>query len=291
MIYMNTSPPYYVYGSNSTKPTIGKWFHITYTLNDSLRKSSIYINGVCVDSSQSGQVNSIPSGIKNSLRIGVNFIGRIDELKIFNHSFNSTQATDLYNNSNKPLSPCTGPLPIELLSFNANCKNDGIQLNWSTGSEQNNDKFIIEKSRDGKDWININTIKGTGNSNTELNYTITDKDNWNSITYYRLSQIDFNGKTETFDPISIDCGIKESNVILYPNPNNGSFTIEVSSEQMELNTELIITDITGKIIHKDVIDISEGKTNIPIELNLNKGIYNVNLINKHNNKVIKMMVN
>lgn len=178
-----------------------------------------------------------------------------------------------------------------MLSFNANCKNDGIQLNWSTGSEQNNDKFIIEKSRDGKDWININTIKGTGNSNTELNYTITDKDNWNSITYYRLSQIDFNGKTETFDPISIDCGIKESNVILYPNPNNGSFTIEVSSEQMELNTELIITDITGKIIHKDVIDISEGKTNIPIELNLNKGIYNVNLINKHNNKVIKMMVN
>ena len=92
-------------------------------------------------------------------------------------------------------------LPVELLSFTAKRQNDLIVLNWTTASEINNDYFTIEKSYDMESWNNVSFIKGAGNSNELVNYEITDIEN--KEVYYRLSQTDFDGKTETFNIISV----------------------------------------------------------------------------------------
>ncbi len=95
-------------------------------------------------------------------------------------------------------------LPIELLSFDGTKKPNCNLLEWVTASEINNDYFILERSEDGVNWTDINITKGAGNSNTKMSYSFTDLTYSQKINYYRLSQVDYDGVSETFNLISID---------------------------------------------------------------------------------------
>lgn len=96
------------------------------------------------------------------------------------------------------------PLPIKLLYFNGIIYDSKNILNWSTASEDNNDYFNIEKTRDGKIWNSISNMKGAGNSSTQLYYSFVDEDVENIINYYRLKQTDYDGKFKYSEIISID---------------------------------------------------------------------------------------
>lgn len=89
-------------------------------------------------------------------------------------------------------------VPIELLSFNCEPTQAGITISWTTASETNNDYFTVERSPDGATWENIATVDGAGHSTEVLNYSFTDDDPRNGINYYRLTQTDLDGKSETF---------------------------------------------------------------------------------------------
>ena len=96
-------------------------------------------------------------------------------------------------------------LPIELLSFDGTVIDSrNVLLEWSTASEKDNDYFIIERTTDGYNWTQIKNIDAVGNSNTQINYTTIDNTAPKDLVYYKLSQVDFNGVYETFDPISVD---------------------------------------------------------------------------------------
>jgi hypothetical protein len=99
----------------------------------------------------------------------------------------------------------TTSLPIELMEFNG--KENGVNnlLYWNTASEQNNNYFTLERTADGENWINVATINGAGNSQEVLSYSYLDSDyERGKVNYYRLSQTDFDGNSETFNIISID---------------------------------------------------------------------------------------
>ena len=84
-------------------------------------------------------------------------------------------------------------LPINVLSFTGYCDNQNIILEWSTASETNNDYFTVEQSFDGKIWSPIGNVDGAGNSTSQIDHSITDRNHSEEITYYRLKQTDFNG--------------------------------------------------------------------------------------------------
>lgn len=110
------------------------------------------------------------------------------------------------------LAPCV-VLPINLLSFEGKNEMDYNDLTWSTASEVNNDYFLIESSIDGISWITLSLIKGNGTTSTESIYSYKDYEyDRNSTNYYRLSQTDFDGKKEYFNPISIKSKIEKENV-------------------------------------------------------------------------------
>jgi Secretion system C-terminal sorting domain len=116
------------------------------------------------------------------------------------------------------------PLPIELLSFSANCYNQNIVITWTTASETNNDYFTIEQSADAANWIIIKTVDGAGNSSTVKNYSFTDSITRNAVSYFRLKQTDFDGKFKYSKIITIR-SCKENadlnSLTVYPNPANG----------------------------------------------------------------------
>lgn len=184
------------------------------------------------------------------------------------------------------------PLPVTLTSFTATCER-AVKLSWSTSSEQNSDLFIVEKSRNMTDWVFVANQTAAGNSSVNINYTEKDENPWKEISYYRLRQLDFDGQEKIYGPISVSCDQNENSMTVYPNPNQGDFTIEISSAVNMGDVQLYLTDLAGKIITSLTLNIPVGTTQILIEgLDLQMGTYFVQIRENGNQlKPAKVVVN
>ena len=97
--------------------------------------------------------------------------------------------------------PCA--LPIELLSFTGEQHNENNILKWITASETNNDYFTVERSFDAINFEEVGIVDGAGNSISTLNYSLIDNRPFDGVTYYRLTQTDFDGNHQSFGLISV----------------------------------------------------------------------------------------
>tara|TARA_B100000745_G_C20094369_1_gene374152 strand:- start:98 stop:1069 length:972 start_codon:yes stop_codon:yes gene_type:complete len=111
-------------------------------------------------------------------------------------------------------------LPVELIYFNAVQKNQRINLNWATASELNNDYFTIEKSTDGIQFDQIQTVLGAGTTYNTTQYSAYDEANNINTVYYRLKQTDYDGTT-SYSPIVVvrSEALSTTKISVYPNPN------------------------------------------------------------------------
>lgn len=141
---------------------------------------------------------------------------------------------------------CVTPLPISLISFTGT---KGNKLEWVTETEINNDCFILESSLDGISWKVLYTLPGAGNSLVTSNYTYLDNNyERDTINYYRLSQIDFDGDRTTF----------EDNLIAIDNRQKIRFIVNIYNmlgQSVDLNTSgviiIVYSDGTlSKIVNK-----------------------------------------
>jgi len=172
-------------------------------------------------------------------------------------------------------------LPVELANFNASLYNTKlVNVDWITQSEQNNDHFVIERSTNGIDYLNISEIDGAGNSSGQINYNFKDHTPIEgTVNYYRLKQVDFDGTTAYSQVKKVKVPLSTS-IVIYPNPSNGNFTIKLKEN---LNTKtsysLIIYNTFGIII--DTKTISNNTTGVEFKLNstIPPGLYHVNLKN------------
>jgi 1,4-alpha-glucan branching enzyme len=117
-------------------------------------------------------------------------------------------------------------LPVELMTFNAKLiQNNNALLVWVTASEKNNSHFELERSTDGKDFTKVGEVKGKGNSTTQSKYEFTDKNLTNGTHYYRLRQVDFDGKNELSHIVSVSSN-KNIKFKIYPNPTTDKLFIQ-----------------------------------------------------------------
>jgi hypothetical protein len=172
--------------------------------------------------------------------------------------------------------PTAAPLPIELISFQANCADDNTAIiTWSTASEHNSSYFQVEKSRDGINWIVLSEVGSAGNSTSLINYELFDTEKIIDVVYYRLTQFDFDGASETFNIASIDCGAALSESLkVYPNPSVSDFYIDFNNTTNEKNLTITITDLTGNLVYTELENCEKGSNNFHIKaLNASPGIY------------------
>ncbi|MEI6123172.1 MAG: T9SS type A sorting domain-containing protein [Bacteroidota bacterium] len=172
----------------------------------------------------------------------------------------------------------SNPLPIQLVSFDASCGSNGVDLAWVTATETNNDYFTIERSPDAKNWGVVTTVNGAGNSNMIINYSTTDANAIRGTSYYRLKQTDFDGKSETFSPVSVVCstGAEQALVSYYPNPFVSVVTVDLKN--LTTDTGLIsVYDIYGnKVFTKTVSSTELDSKSFPMNLSqLAAGIYTI----------------
>jgi hypothetical protein len=175
------------------------------------------------------------------------------------------------------------PLPIELVSFQANCtENKAIAVTWTTASEHNTSHYVVEKSRDGIEWSVLGQTAAAGNSTQLLNYEMIDSEKANGTTYYRLTQFDNDGKYEVFNPVSVNCNGTTSNnhISTYPNPSDESFYVSLFTETMEGNGQLTITDASGRPVYSTSVNIQDGNNVFHIgDLNAAPGMYYIQVSN------------
>jgi len=87
-----------------------------------------------------------------------------------------------------------GPLPVTITGFTAVRSGNETVLQWQTATEQNSREFVIERSSDGKNYTAIGSVEAAGNSQTLLNYAYTDPQPMPNSNFYRLKQVDQDGK-------------------------------------------------------------------------------------------------
>ncbi|MEN9999599.1 MAG: hypothetical protein RI922_2589 [Bacteroidota bacterium] len=177
--------------------------------------------------------------------------------------------------------PTAIPLPIELISFQANCNDDNsVSITWSTATEFNCASYIIEKSRDGLNWNVLATVPGSGNSTSLLSYTYLDENAESGTNYYRLIQFDMDGASHTFNIDSSNCNESNSGnpIVIYPNPSLNEFYIDFYSTTLNKESFISIVDAKGaQVLFKRIL-IETGSNVVHLEnLNLARGIYFVQI--------------
>jgi hypothetical protein len=189
--------------------------------------------------------------------------------------------------------PSGGPLPVDFLNITATQKGGAVAINWSTASENNNSYFDVEKSIDGSNFTTINSVKGAGNSSTLKNYGSYDAKPVAGYNYYRIRQVDFDGKFKFSDVVKVKISFDKTGVSVLTNPIVNNITVDfVSPANQRLNIKL--TDISGKLIATEFWNISKGSSRVVFSkvTNLKSGMYIFIVTDNdgaviYNNKLVK----
>lgn len=180
---------------------------------------------------------------------------------------------------------CAYPLPVELASSNLSCDNSSVTINWETASEKNNDYFTISYSEDGKNWRPIRTIEGAGNSSSSILYEETILIQSSRVSYFRLSQTDFDGTFEILNTFSATC--KETNVLKsYPTPAFDK--VYLSSSETLIDAKIEIYDLKGS---KKTLSYTPTSKNT-VEINVShfaSGVYTLHVTTRNQQKVLKVV--
>jgi hypothetical protein len=152
------------------------------------------------------------------------------------------------------------PLPVELLSFDAEPCGGKVCTSWTTASEQNNDFFSVERSPDGISFEIAGIVDGAGTSTSVLNYAYTDNTPYSGISYYRLKQTDNNGDF-TYSAVRMVNLVAQLELTMdvFPNPNDGS-EIQVKLAGPGEEVLVVVYDASGRESYSKVIVTGGAET-------------------------------
>jgi hypothetical protein len=158
-------------------------------------------------------------------------------------------------------------LPVTLLAFNAKADGENVDLNWATASEINNDRFVVERSFDGKNWLPIQTVAGHGTTQVRNDYATVDNGPFASnVLYYRLKQIDYNG-TYTYSVVRVVKFAAESVVAMnvYPNPTHDKLNLAWTGTAVE-PVRIQIFDMNGMPVYQQDATNRKGLMQLQLDL-------------------------
>ncbi len=183
-------------------------------------------------------------------------------------------------------------LPIHLLSFDAYKEEHKVLLEWKTASEQNNDRFIIERSPNGKDFTTLAVQKTKaidGNSSEELIYRYEDSQPFPD-NFYRLRQIDKNGNA-SYSPVrfvSFDAG--KISVNIYPNPATDQLYVNMHGYTGNSLTA-VLTDMNGRTVLNMVYTIQSSGAGFEIPLHgIAAGIYHLSILDGQHGIIVRSKI-
>lgn len=179
-------------------------------------------------------------------------------------------------------------VPVELTSFTAKGTIEGVQLDWATATETNNQRFEIERSNDQQNFTVAGFVNGKGTTTEKSNYSFTDKGVNVGKYYYRLKQYDFNGSFEYSKTIEAEAKLPKNFTLAqnFPNPFNPATTLSFGLP-VESDITLSVYNAAGELIKTLAKGkLQAGTHNFKFDASgLSSGIYFYTLNGKGNNGV------
>ena len=158
-------------------------------------------------------------------------------------------------------------LPVTLIDFSISVKDQkNVLISWTASNEENSDHYIIERSTDGTSFGEIGVVKSKGGA-IQNNYFYTDNKPAEGVNYYRLVQVDKDGKRNTFNVKSVKFSKKNvESLTIFPNPLKGANFTLLFNEPVEKILNVQIVNLLGEVLlnanerpNGNVLSVSFGK--------------------------------
>lgn len=168
-------------------------------------------------------------------------------------------------------------LPAGLVTFTGKEVDCEIKLEWRTATEENVERFEVQKSKDGITYKTIAEVNAVGNSTSPINYRHIDPSPY-SANYYRLKTVDRDGMHEYSNTVSVNSYCYEDGVVeIFPNPVTASELLTIrfhSNETAKVTMEVI--DALGRVVDRMDLSLTEGVNNVYYEAaDLPAGMYSL----------------
>jgi hypothetical protein len=150
-------------------------------------------------------------------------------------------------------------LPVELVSFDGQAMEKTNKLTWATAREDAADRYQVERSSTAtSNWSVIGEVDAVGNSETESRYELIDESPL-ANAFYRLRMVDQDGTSTFSDIVELaNASLRSSDLSVFPIPAINEVTVSFEA-QAEGKANITLTDLTGRTISEQVMDVTTGQ--------------------------------
>ncbi len=265
----------------------GNWHYYTFVVGnaggalvyiDAVQTASLsFLGGNSYDPS-----SNIYVGCRSDLNSTRYYGGKIDEFRILNEPKPANWIATEFNNQSSPSSNITigahttsslicQPLPIQLISFDADVVNEYVKLHWETADDINCHKYVIERSKNAELFEPIASVDPFRNNSDRKQYNYTDFKQTEELMYYRLKQVDKDSSVSYSKIISVYSS-KKITAAVSPNPFNKTLKVIRCSNSEQKDVTLKLINSIGQIMFSKTYTDQEEIINLDVDF-LNAGMY------------------
>jgi hypothetical protein len=182
-------------------------------------------------------------------------------------------------------------LPVNFISLNAQHSQNGVALEWKTGSEINIEKYVVERAADAQNFVPVGEVFATGAGANIATYHFLDKTPLAGRNFYRIRAVNNNGRFDYSPVVTINTGKGTESIALYPNPviKNGLINLQLQNLNKD-NYHLYIYNSTGQRLLSKIIEHNNGSSVYQVQLpKIAAGNYLIE-ISSNNKRFIKPFI-
>ena len=170
------------------------------------------------------------------------------------------------------------PLPVVLAAFTAVRNNANALLTWTTATETNNKGFEVQVSTDGAAYRTLSFVSSESpNSVQNKNYKYVDTEAGKTgIRYYRLHQLDYDGK-DSYSPVRVvnfDGTVSPTGLVAYPNPFTDKLDFNLDATAVGNRVAHVqLLDMTGRVVREQNLTVQNASLTLENLSDLRAGLY------------------
>lgn len=183
--------------------------------------------------------------------------------------------------------------PVEVHSLKGINQGDRNLISWVAASQRNNDFFTVERSINGFDWELVDHVDGAGSTIHSMYYSLPDYDPYYPVTYYRLSQTDFDGTYRVIGTVAVNSLKSDEDFItdVFPNPAKDYVTFTFSGHDTKTPLNVAVINSLGEVVSIETYDnLYDGMPMTMRTEALSGGLYQVVFTQGENRAVQRLTI-
>ena len=178
-------------------------------------------------------------------------------------------------------------LPVKFIGFSLTPQDNNVLVEWATAEEMNSSYYEIQRSENGTNWTTIANITAAGTTTLTHSYSYTDKNVTAKTIYYRICQVDIDGRF-TITPVRMLKNENDNSEIKISATSDNSIYVHFPG-QVKTNVIVRLTSLSGQTVSQKILNEPIGQVIVPVQMVM-KGIYVVTVTDGQDLKFSKQIL-